>query len=127
MTTTGWAETAPTSARCPGRDATSFLRDEMSQVVQLAANAVDGHPPLVGHIQTQNQVEQRALAGAAGADNRDAFADLQLKAEVVQHGRITALIAKRDVLEGDVIGDAGQIGRARPLACSMRWRRRTQS
>ena len=35
-------------------------------------DAVDGDAALVRHVEPQDQIEQRALAGAAGADDGDA-------------------------------------------------------
>ena len=54
-------------------------------------DAVDGQAPLIGHVEAQDQIEQRALAGAAGADDGDALADIELEAEIVEHRRLGCL------------------------------------
>ncbi len=66
----------------------------------------------IGHVKAKNQIEQRALAGAARADDGDALADIELEAEIVENRRLAAFILERDVVEGDVVGDARQVGRA---------------
>nr|WP_245270139.1 hypothetical protein [Nitrobacter hamburgensis] len=62
--------------------------------------------------EAQDKIEQRALAGAARSDDRDALSDIELQTEVVEDRCLTALILKRHAIEGDVVGDTRQIGRA---------------
>ena len=78
-------------------------------------DAVDGDAPFIGHVETQDQIEQCALAGAAGADDRDALSGIELEAEIVEHRRLAALVLEGDAIESDVMGDARQIGRPRPI------------
>ena len=78
-------------------------------------DAVDGQAPLIGLVEPQDQIEQRALAGTGGTDNRDALAGIELEAEIVEHRRLAALVLEGDAIEGDVVGDARQIGRAGPI------------
>jgi len=75
---------------------------------------------LVGHVEAQNKVEQRALAGAARAHNGDALADLQLETEIVENRRCAAFVLKRHAVEGDVIGNARQVGGAGPIGAAGR-------
>src|SRR6185295_15431466 len=83
-------------------------------------DAVDRHPPLVRRVKAQDQVEQRALARAAGTDDRDTLADAELEAEIVEHRRLAAFVGEGDAVEGDVVGDARQIGRARAIGAARR-------
>ena len=46
--------------------------------------AVDDDPALAGHIDTAQQMQQRALAGTAGTDDGDKFARIDGKADIVQ-------------------------------------------
>ena len=83
-------------------------------------DAVDGHASFIWHIEPQDQIEQRALAGSARTDNGDALADVELEAEIVKNRRLAAFILEGDVIEGDVVGDARQIGRAGPIGAAGR-------
>src|SRR5262245_22548702 len=57
-------------------------------------DAVDADAALVGLVEAQDQIEQRALPGAARADDRNALADIELEAEIVEYRRRAALIAE---------------------------------
>ena len=83
-------------------------------------DAVDGDAALVGHVETQDQVEERALARAARTDDRDRLADVELETEIVEHRLLRALILEGDALEGDVMGDARQVRRAGPVGAARR-------
>src|SRR6202034_2065614 len=66
------------------------------------------------------QIEQRALAGAARADNGDALADIELETEIVENRNLAVFILERDPVEGDVVGDARQIRRAGTIGAAGR-------
>src|SRR5439155_7304146 len=70
--------------------------------------------------QPQDQVQQRALAGAAGTDDGDGLADIELEREVVEHRLLTAFILEGDAVEGDVVRDARQFRRAGPVGAAGR-------
>ena len=75
-------------------------------------DAVDGDASFIRDIEAQDQIEQRALAGTAGADDGDALADIELEAEIVEHRRLAAFVLEGHAIEGDIVGDARQVGRA---------------
>jgi len=86
-----------------------LLRSD-SRVTFRISTPIDGHAPFIRHIEPEDQIEQRAFAGAAGADDGDALADLELETEIVENRRLASLILNVTRVEGDVIGDARQIG-----------------
>ena len=55
-----------------------------------------------------------------GPDDGDALADVQPQAEVVQHRRRRAFVLERDAVERDVVDDARQCRRARPIRAARR-------
>ena len=48
------------------------------------------------------------------------LADIELEAEIVEHRLLRAFILEGDAVEGDVVGDARQVGRARPVGAAGR-------
>ena len=70
---------------------TAMLLRSDSRVTRADIDAIDGHAALVRHVEAQDQIEQRALAGAARADDGDALADIELEAEIVEHRRLGCL------------------------------------
>ena len=99
---------------------TAMLRRSDSRVTLADIDAVDGHAPFIRHIEAKDQIEQRAFAGAARADDGDALADVELEAEIVENRRLAVFILERDTVEGDVIGDARQVGRAGTIGAAGR-------
>jgi len=83
-------------------------------------DAVDGQAPLIRHVKAKDQVQERALAGAAGTHDRDGLADVELEAEIVEHRRFGAFILERHTVEGDVVGDARQVGGAGAIGAAGR-------
>ena len=81
-------------------------------------DAVDRQAPFVRNIKPKNQIEQRALAGTAGPDDGDAFADIELETEIVENRRLAAFVLECHVIEGDVVGDARQVGRAGTISAT---------
>src|SRR5690606_14224629 len=65
---------------------------ELAQVVAIESDATGG-----GIVETRNEAEQRAFAGAGFADDGDAFAGLHVQGNVAQHG------AALDVVEAHVV------------------------
>ena len=59
--------------------------------------------PLIRNVKPQDQVEQRALARAAWADDGDGLADLELEAEIVENRGLAALVLKGHALKGNVV------------------------
>ncbi len=84
-------------------------------------DAIDGHPALIRHIEAKDEIEQRALAGAARSDDGDVLADADLEREAVQNRGVAALILEDDAIEGDVVDDARQVRRAGPVAAAGRF------
>ena len=83
-------------------------------------DSVDGDLAVIRLIETQDQVQQRALARSARPDDRDALADHELQGQPIQHRLVGALIGEGDAVERDVVGDARQVGRARPVGAGRR-------
>src|SRR4029077_19724655 len=75
-------------------------------------DAVDGEAAFIRQIEPQDKIEQRALAGTAGPDNGNGLADVELETEIVENRRLAALVLERHVIEGDVVGNARQVGGA---------------
>jgi len=83
-----------------------FLRDDGDLIAQIARgyfaqiHAADFDGALRGVVETQEQIGERGLAGAAGADQRDELAGFDGKIDVVQN-RFFAVV-KIKVLKFDV-------------------------
>ena len=75
-------------------------------------DTVDTDPALVRLIQTQDQVEQRALAGAARPHNRDILPGAELERQTVENRIFAAFIFEDHTIKRNVVGDARQIRRA---------------
>ena len=57
------------------------------------ASAVEEDFALVGPVEGAEQVQQRALAGAGGADDAEELARLDLQIEAAQHFRLDGVLA----------------------------------
>ena len=68
--------------------------------------------PAVDLVEAHEQVDERRLAGAGRADDRDRLARLGVEVEVLDERRV-GLVAERDVLEGDRPVDVRQLARRR--------------
>ena len=83
-----------------------FLADDADLTAQPGEveasdiGAVEGNRAVGDIPQTGDEVDQRALAGAGGPDDRDAAAFLQIKADVVQN-RVIRFVGEADVREGN--------------------------
>ena len=75
-------------------------------------DAVDEHPSALGDVEALDELGERALSRAGGADNANNLAGRNVETDVVQHLRPIDAIAKRDVLEHDVAADRRQRGAA---------------
>ncbi len=80
------------------------------QVAEVVA--VDQDRALAGVVEARDQVDDRALAAAGGAQQRDSLARLGRKADVVQHGRAAAEVAEAHIPELDPALDGRQRQRA---------------
>ena len=77
-------------------------------------DAVDEHAPALRHVQSLDELGERALARARGADDADDLAGRHVETDVVQHFRPIDAVAEGDMLEGDVAADRWQ-ARARRM------------
>ena len=71
-------------------------------------------------VHLRQQLDQRRLAGAVLADDRDHRAGRQIEIDVVEHEPLGAGIRKRDVIEADALGQALRAPADRPLPTSDR-------
>ena len=71
-------------------------------------DAVDQHAAALRHVEALDQLGERALAGARGADDADHLPRRHVEADVVQHFRAVDAIAESDVLERDIAADRRQ-------------------
>src|SRR5258706_11328165 len=78
-------------------------------------DTIDGYAPFIRGVEAKDQIEQRALAGAARADDGNGLANLELETEVVENRRFAAFILERDAVEGDIVGDTRQVRRTGPV------------
>ena len=83
---------------------------ERAQVELLHVDAVEQHPPAGRPQEAEHEVEERRLAGARRADERDRLARPDLERHVVERRRDAEVVAVVDVLEPQV---AGHLGRRR--------------
>ena len=72
------------------------LRIELAQIGAAHANG-----PMRGIVETQQQLDQRALAGAVLADQGDQLAAANVQAEILHRGFGAARIGKRHIVELD--------------------------
>ena len=85
---------------------------QAGQVVLAQVHAVEQHLPLRRVVQPREQLDQRRLAGAVQADQRDALAGLDVQVDVAQHIDVGAGVAERDVPELDALADGRGRGQA---------------
>ena len=75
---------------------------------------VERHAAAVGREETGHDPEQRGLAAARGAEQRDELARPHGEVDAAQHGRrAEALLGTRDVQEGGLRHGGGSTGRTR--------------
>ena len=70
------------------------LAAQPGDVDHREVDAVDQHAAALGHVEPLDQLGERALAGAGGADDADDLAGLDAEADVVQHLRAVEAIAE---------------------------------
>ena len=75
------------------------------EVVVAQIVAVQHHVALVGIVEAREQLDQRGLAGAVLAHQRQHFAGAQREVEVAHRPALGARVAEADVVEGEALAD----------------------
>ena len=78
---------------------------QRDQVVLAQVVAVEQDAALVGVVEPREQLDERGLAGAVLADERQHLAGVQRERQVAHRPALGAGIAEADVLEGEAFAD----------------------
>ena len=82
-----------------------MLRAQREEVVVAQVVSVEQDAAFVRVVETRQQLDQRRLAGAVLADQRQHFAGVQREVQVAHRPALGARIAKADVLEREALAD----------------------